>query len=99
MSHRKVEHDLDARILITVREYDKLVERSQKLSLSEKRYSHQLRSEVKPIQPSQTTLDTDSIEKIDEDQTGAGIDNDLIPNVIPPEVEIEQEKGSHQRVK
>jgi len=101
MSHSKARHNdvnLDSRILITVAEYDKLIERSEKLTVYEKKYSNQLKDEVKPIiSEKHNDHHSDDIHDIHDqskltlsDQTGTGSD-DLIPIVEPPSLQVEQD--------
>ena len=93
MSNNKGRHNdlnLDARMIITVAEYDKLIERSEKLTVYEKKYADELKETVKSkiSEPSET----DAIENSDEnsDQTGSGT-NDLLATIQPTSEEIEQD--------
>lgn len=97
MSHSKVHHNinLDARILISVPEYEKLLERSEKLSLYEKKYAHQLKDEVKPLSNENKIEESNTIEQVEKDsdkndQVGEG-GSDLIEVPIDPSLEIEQD--------
>lgn len=101
MSHAKGRHNdlnLDSRILITVAEYDKLIERSEKLTVYEKKYANQLKDEVKPLSTEKhNDLHSDDVHLTTPDenlslshQTGTGSD-DLIPNIEPPSLQVEQD--------
>lgn len=89
MAHSKVQQtnvNLDFRMLISVQEYEKLIERSKKLSLYEEKYAGQLKEEVRTPVSEKTNFINDHSAN---NQTGLG-NSDLIADVVQPSTEIEQ---------